>query len=290
MEFYRYDEFDDTVMKNIQRLNKTNNIYFGVNPRPISKEKKQDDIKDIICLWADVDGKDFENGKKEALKLVEEFPIEPNIIVDSGHGFHCYWIFKEPIIDISKEARIHFKQILFGIVNRLKADKRPMFLNCLLRLPGTVNIKKEEAKEKHMNPEKRLSFHQRKSGPLMKDLKAWLKKQFEEKKVEPNSGLGEAVTYMLKHWKPLTLFLRVPNAPLDNNLCERALKKAILHRKNALFYKTEHGAFIGDLFMSLIHTCNLAGINPFDYITALVKHSSVLVKHPEKWLPWSYNT
>ncbi len=144
------------------------------------------------------------------------------------------------------------------------------------------------AKEKHMNPEKRLSFHQGKSGPLMKKLKIWLGQQLDEKKVEPNSGLGEAITYMLKHWKPLTLFLRVPNAPLDNNLCERALKKAILHRKNALFYKTEHGAFIGDLFMSLIHTCNLAGINPFEYITALVKHSSVLVKHPEKWLPWNY--
>jgi transposase len=41
---------------------------------------------------------------------------------------------------------------------------------------------------------------------------------------------------MLKHWDPLTLFLRQPGAPLDNNLCERALKKAILHRKNALFY------------------------------------------------------
>ena len=146
------------------------------------------------------------------------------------------------------------------------------------------------AKEKHMNPVKRLSFHQRKSKPLMDDLKKWLEQQFEQKKAEPNSGLGEAITYMLKHWKPLTLFLRMPNAPLDNNICERALKKAILHRKNALFYKTEHGAFIGDLFMSLIHTCNLADINPFDYITALVNHSSVLFKHPEKWLPWNYKT
>ena len=124
----------------------------------------------------------------------------------------------------------------------------------------------------------------------MKELKIWLGQQLEQKKAEPNSGLGEAITYMLKHWKPLTLFLRMPNAPLDNNICERALKKAILHRKNALFYKTEHGAFIGDLFMSLIHTCNLAEVNPFDYITALVNHSSVLFKHPEKWLPWNYKT
>ncbi len=44
-----------------------------------------------------------------------------------------------------------------------------------------------------MNPEKRLSFHQRKSGPLMKELKIWLGQQLDQKKVEPNSGLGEAI-------------------------------------------------------------------------------------------------
>ena len=66
----------------------------------------------------------------------------------------------------------------------------------------------------------------------MDDLKTWLDAQLDQKKVEPNSGLGQAISYMLNHWQPLTLFLRVPNAPLDNNICERALKKAILHRKN----------------------------------------------------------
>ena len=148
----------------------------------------------------------------------------------------------------------------------------------------------EIAKEQNMTADQRLHFHQTKSGPLMDDLKTWLNDQLDQKKVEPNSGLGQAISYMLNHWKPLTLFLRVPNAPLDNNICERALKKAILHRKNALFYKTENGARVGDLFMSLIHTCNLAGVNPFDYLTELQKHSAELAEHPEKWLPWNYNT
>jgi len=60
--------------------------------------------------------------------------------------------------------------------------------------------------------------------------------------VEPNSGLGQAIAYMRKHWLKLTLFLHRPSAPLDNTICERALKRAILHRKNALFYKTQNGA------------------------------------------------
>ena len=146
----------------------------------------------------------------------------------------------------------------------------------------------EIAKDRRLTPGQRLSFHQQRSSRLMKDLKNWLNEQLDQKKVEPNSGLGQAIAYMLKHWKPLTAFLRIRNAPLDNNMCERALKKAILHRKNALFYKTEHGAKVGDLFMSLIHTCNLAKVNPFDYLTALQKHSSELVKHPDRWMPWNY--
>ena len=106
--------------------------------------------------------------------------------------------------------------------------------------------------------------------------------------MEPNSGLGQAITYMQNHWKKLTLFLRQAGAPLDNNLCERGLKKAILHRKNALFYKTQNGAHVGDLFMSLIHTCQLCGANPFRYLTELQEHGEDVVRSPQQWLPWNY--
>jgi transposase len=144
------------------------------------------------------------------------------------------------------------------------------------------------AKDRGLSPEHRLHFHQENSGPKMDALKAWLTAQFEERKVEPNSGLGEAITYMLKYWEELTLFLHQPGAPLDNNVCEQALKKAILHRKNAYFYKTENGARVGDLFMSLIHTCELTGVNPFDYLTALNRHAKELSACPAEWMPWNY--
>jgi len=151
-----------------------------------------------------------------------------------------------------------------------------------------VYINDAVTKQQNMTSDQRLQYHQQKSAPLMDKLNKWLSRQFDDKKVEPNSGLGQAISYMLKHWKQLTQFLRVPKAPLDNNLCERALKKAILHRKNSLFYKTEHGAYIGDLFMSLIHTCNLCKVNPFDYLKTLQQHSSELFRDPGKWMPWNY--
>jgi hypothetical protein len=139
-----------------------------------------------------------------------------------------------------------------------------------------------------MSPEQRLHFHQVESGPRMKDLEAWFKKQFAERKVEPNSGLGEAILYMQKYWDKLTLFLRQAGAPLDNNIVERTLKMAILHRKNALFYKTQNGARVGDLFMSLIYTSQLCGANPFDYLTELQRHRRELFQTPSEWMPWNY--
>jgi transposase len=144
------------------------------------------------------------------------------------------------------------------------------------------------AHERGLSPEERLRFHQQHSGPVMEQLHTWLKAQLDEKKVEPNSGLGGAITYLLKYWVRLTLFLRHAGAPLDNNLCERALKKAILHRKNSLFYKTENGAYVGDVFMSLIHSAELCGTNPFDYLNQLQRHADELKERPSQWMPWNY--
>jgi hypothetical protein len=93
---------------------------------------------------------------------------------------------------------------------------------------------------------------------------------------------------MQNHWEKLTLFLRVPGAPLDNNLCERALKKAILHRKNALFYRTLNGAKVGDLYMSLIYTAELHRVGPFDYLVALLRHATAVALDPAAWMPWNY--
>ncbi len=143
-------------------------------------------------------------------------------------------------------------------------------------------------RQQGLSPEQRLRFHQEHSGPVMERLRAWLHAQFDQRKVEPNSGLGKAISYLLKHWERLTLFLRQAGAPLDNNIVERALKKAILHRKNSLFYKTRNGARMGDLFMSLIHTAELCGGNPFDYLTELQRHAKELKQKPSEWMPWNY--
>jgi transposase len=167
-------------------------------------------------------------------------------------------------------------------------DNFPEECRYMLETLGGVYHYDELARERELSPEDRLRFHQEHSGPLMKGLHEWMEAQLAEHKTEPNSGLGKAISYLLNHWPKLTLFLRQSGAPIDNNIVERALKKAILNRKNALFYKTLNGAGVGDLFMSLIHTCELNGANPFDYLTGLQRHAEELKRCPSEWMPWNY--
>jgi len=158
----------------------------------------------------------------------------------------------------------------------------------VLETLGSVYKYDAQARAAQLSPRERLVFHQHHSQPVMKTLHEWLEAQFAQHLVEPNSGLGKAITYFLRHWQGLTTFLRQAGAPLDNNLCERALKRAVLHRKNALFYRTLHGSEVGDLFMSLIHTCELADANPFDYLNQLQRHAGELVANPSAWMPWNF--
>jgi transposase len=167
-------------------------------------------------------------------------------------------------------------------------DNFPDEVRHVLESLREVYLNDATACERAMSAPDRLRFHQKQSGAVMGRLRKWCRDQFKLRTVEPNSTLGDAFSYLIKHWTQLTLFLRVAGAPLDNNICERALKKAILHRKNALFYKTENGARVGDLFMALIHTAELCDADPFEYMVALQRHHEQVLDEPSAWMPWNY--
>jgi transposase len=168
------------------------------------------------------------------------------------------------------------------------AENFPNECRYVLEMLGQVYGHDAEARERGLTPDERLRLHQDRSGPVMDQLHEWLEAQLAERKTEPNSGLGQAIMYLLRHWLPLTLFLRKAGAPIDNNIVERSLKRAVLHRKNALFYRTLNGAQVGDLFMSLIHTCQLCNANSFDYLIELQRHAQELAARPTEWMPWNY--
>ena len=63
---------------------------------------------------------------------------------------------------------------------------------------------------------------------------------------------------------------------------------SILHRKNSLFYRTQRGAQVGDLFMSLVQTCRANDVNPFDYLLAVFRNAKTAKADPGRWMPWNF--
>jgi hypothetical protein len=146
----------------------------------------------------------------------------------------------------------------------------------------------EYTREKNMNPVERLKYHKKNSKPVMENLKKWMEEHPEHKDVEDNSPFGKALKYMLKRWNRFTRFYKKKNVPLDNNISERTLKKAILHRKNSLYYRTSRGAQVGDIFMSIIYTCELLNVNALHYMSSIIDNYRSVEEQSEDWMPWNY--
>lgn len=203
-----------------------------------------------------------------------------------------------PPIQMSDALACNFVAAFATIIAKCLTHGRRKFVDVMEHFPqacahvinilGQVYAHDAYAHDQAMSAGERLLHHQAHSAEPMQELKRWMQAQFEQRSVEPNSGLGQAIAYMLKHWEGLTLFLHKEGAPLDNNICERALKRAILHRKNSMFYWTANGARVGDVYMSLIHTCELCKVNPFEYLQALHTHAQDVMTRAAQWLPWNY--
>jgi len=113
-------------------------IFLGIQPR-IRKSGKDQDVSHLITFWVDMDGKDFDGGKSEALEKIRNFDLDPTIIVDSGNGFHVYWVLENPIEVTNRnceELTLYSKALHI----ELEADSTHN-ISRLLRLPGTPNIK-----------------------------------------------------------------------------------------------------------------------------------------------------
>lgn len=115
----------------------THDCYFGVAPRS-RQSGKADAIEATKSLWLDVDAKAFQGGKEEARAKLEALgPLQPSIVVDSGHGYHAYWLLERPLPIAEAQQLMHF---LRGAVNPRLDDVADAAR--ILRVPGTWNHKR----------------------------------------------------------------------------------------------------------------------------------------------------
>lgn len=202
-----------------------------------------------------------------------------------------------PIVmsDALSSNRVHGHTVRIASCN---AHARRGFVDVAAHYPDQARFALETyqriwAAERHclehaLEPAARLAYHRRHSGEAMEALRAWCEHELESGAVEANGTLGQAMGYVLRHHENLTLFLREPGAPIDNNVIERLLKLVVRGRKNSSFYRSEVGAGVADVIGSVLATCHENGIGSFDYLCAVQRHAEAVRGEPERWLPWNW--
>lgn len=139
-----------------------------------------------------------------------------------------------------------------------------------------------------LSPEQRRDYHKEHSLPHLETLHGWCHEKLDSDAAEPNSNLGKAMRYFIRHFDGLSAFCRISKSPVDNNEIERLIKLIVRARRNSLFFKTAVGADISDIITSVLAVCNENDVNGFDYLNAIQRNQASVKASPEKWLPWNY--
>jgi len=116
--------------------NRRENIFFGATTRNGQGGSKNHAFE-VVSLWADLDFKEFIEGERMARRAIDAFPLKPSIIVNSGHGYHVYWLLTKPV-----RATLDIESYLKGIARALDGDRAAAEIARILRVPETINRKK----------------------------------------------------------------------------------------------------------------------------------------------------
>lgn len=136
--------------------------------------------------------------------------------------------------------------------------------------------------------EARRDYHEQHSRPHLRAICELGDDLIEARKMEPNSDLAAAFSYVKENERRLSEFSRHPGAPLDNNRCERELKLCIQLRDTARVFRNAVGSGVADNILTLGATSTAAGVNLPEYYAALLRNRAEVRAHPEDWLPWRY--
>jgi transposase len=152
------------------------------------------------------------------------------------------------------------------------------------------NIERE-IKGKNLNYDKIYIFRQQKSRPILDKFKIWLDKTVV--RVPPKTALSKAINYTLNHWKSLTNYCLDGKLDIDNNAVERIIKPFTIGRKNWLFQGNTRGAEASAILYSLVQTCKLNNVEPYDYfkkvLTKIPNIKTLTREDLLKYLPFNYN-
>jgi len=156
-------------------------------------------------------------------------------------------------------------------------DAEPQAAAHALERIGALYAVEQHIRDQRLSGEKKRDYRLTHAKPLVERFFAWIAKQFEAQGLLPKNPLTAALAYARERRAGLEVFLTDPDVPIDTNHLERALRAIPMGRKAWLFCWTELGARHVGIVQSLIVTCRLHGIDPYDYLVDVLQR---VATHP----------
>lgn len=144
---------------------------------------------------------------------------------------------------------------------------------------GTLYRVEKHIAEAELKGADKLAYRVEHSKPVVDAFFGWCEDRLADQALLPSNPLTKALSYALKRRAELSVFLADPHVAIDTNHIERAIRPIAIGRKNWMFCWTEIGARYVGIFQSLISTCRLHGIHPYDYFVDVLQRIDT---HPAK--------
>ncbi len=166
----------------------------------------------------------------------------------------------------------HARRKFFEIAQAAPKDTRTAAHEALDWIGQLYKIERSISDEP---PDKKQHAREHQALPVLEQFRTWLEGTL--RALLPRSPTAGAIGYALKNWTALTRYTESGVLQIDNNACERAMRPVALGRKNWLFVGSDRGGRAAAIALSLIQTCKLHDINPFDYLADVLRR---LPEHP----------
>jgi hypothetical protein len=213
----------------------------------------------------------FDNRRADSVvKTLGLTPAEGTVLLSDGYSAYAHYAQKTGLTHAQCWA--HARRELFEA-----KDAEPTAVAEGLDHIGAIYAIEADIRDKKLTGEKKRDYRLMHAKPRVEMFFQWVARQFENQGLLPSSPLTKALAYVRNRRNGLEVFLTDPDVPIDTNHLERALRAIPMGRKAWMFAWTELGAKHIGIVQSLIVTCRLHGIDPYDYLVDVLQR---LGQHP----------
>lgn len=191
-------------------------------------------------------------------------PVERGVLLTDGYTAYEHYTKKTGLTHAQCWA--HTRRKLFEA-----KDVEPVAATRGLGFIGELYAVEDRIREQKLSAAKKLDYRLMHAKPIVEQFFAWVNQQFEAQGLLPSNPMTRALAYARERRFGLEVYLTDPDVPIDTNHLERALRAIPMGRKNWLFCWTELGAKHVGIMQSLIVTCRLHEIDPYDYLVDVLQ-------------------